>query len=283
MLNILVTGANGQLGSEVRHIAEEFKTDFSFHFVTRSELDLTSEHLVESFLLNYKIDGILNAAAYTAVDLAEKESERAMEGNVTIPSILAKLCKKHSLKLLHFSTDFVFDGKSFHPYNESDKIAPISIYGQSKAEGERAVLSQYHESKLIRTSWVYSKFGHNFLKTILRLSAEKPELRVIADQIGSPTWARDLARASLSLLKSDATGIFHFSNEGVASWYDFAKAILEEGGKQTPIIPIETKDYPTPATRPPYSVLNKSRIKQTLNIQIPHWRDSLRNCMSEIL
>lgn len=282
MFNILVTGSNGQLGSEIRTISTEFADRVQFFFVTRADLNLEAEGEVDSFVTTNRIHGIINAAAYTAVDLAEKEVEKAHLANTFIPELLSKISKRNNLRYLHVSTDFVFDGRSYLPYKEQDLTNPLSVYGGSKEKGEKAVLATDNHSLILRTSWVYSKFGNNFLKTIRRLATERPELRIIFDQIGSPTWARDLARVSIQLLLSKEIGIFHFSNEGVASWYDFAKEILELSHLTTKILPIETSEYPTPAIRPAYSLLNKAKIKQSLNIDIPHWKSSLKDCISEM-
>ncbi|MDZ4726893.1 MAG: dTDP-4-dehydrorhamnose reductase [Leptospira sp.] len=282
MFKVLVTGANGQLGSELKLIAPKHANHFSFQFVHREDLDLLDRNLVEDYIFRNKCNGIINAAAYTAVDLAEKEIEKANLGNIEIPKILSIVASKHNIRLVHFSTDFVFDGKNSVPYKEDDITNPISVYGSSKELGERAVLGNNPNAVIVRTSWVYSKFGNNFVKTMRRLGKERPELKVIYDQIGSPTWARDLAEVSLKILNSDLKGIYNFSNEGVASWYDFAKTILMLSGLNTKIYPIETKDYPTPATRPHYSLLNKAKIKSALNLNIPHWTDSLKDCLSEM-
>jgi dTDP-4-dehydrorhamnose reductase len=281
MLNLLITGSNGQLGSEIKEVASEFRDKINYFFVTRDTLDLENEAEVESFFAKNSISAILNTAAYTAVDLAESEFEKANIGNVKIPNSLSKLAYKHNMRFVHISTDFVFNGKACLPYREEDPTDPVSIYGKSKAAGEKAVLSANPDSCIIRTSWVYSKYGNNFVKTMRRLGIERSELKVIFDQIGSPTWARDLARTALQMLLSRESGIFHYSNEGVASWYDFAKEILELSGLKTKILPIETKDYPTAAIRPSYSVLNKSKIKNTLRLDIPHWKDSLKVCIEE--
>ncbi len=281
MFNVLITGGSGQVGTEIRHLSSKFKETLNIVAVTREELDLEDRLLVENFILKHNIHGIINAAAYTAVDLAEKEEKKANRVNVFVPELLAKISKHLNLRFLHISTDFVFDGRTFLPYKEENPTSPLSVYGSSKEKGERAVLSANEYAIILRTSWVYSKFGNNFVKTIRRLGKEKSELRVISDQIGSPTWARDLADISLVLIQSKESGTFHYSNEGVASWYDFAKEILEGSNIKTKILPIETKDYPTPAARPPFSVLNKSKIKQTLGIEIPYWKDSLKLCLAE--
>jgi len=282
MLNVLVTGGNGQLGSELNEVSSEYSESLKLFLVNRHTLNLESESELTRYIAENQIGAILNTAAYTAVDLAEKEIEKATTSNVTIPKLLANISKFHHLRFLHVSTDFVFDGKSCQPYREEDPIGPISVYGKTKARGEEEIQKTDSNFQILRTSWAYSKFGNNFLKTIRRLAQEKPELRIISDQIGSPTWVRDLARVSLQLIQTDLPGIYHYSNEGVASWYDFAKEIVEISRLKTKIIPIETKEYPTPASRPAYSVFNKSKIKKSLNIEIPHWKDSLKACLTEM-
>lgn len=214
--------------------------------------------------------------------MAESEKEKASEGNVLIPKLLAELSFQHRIYLIHFSTDFVFDGNSSVPYKEEDLKSPVSVYGKTKSEGEDFVLSSNPNATIVRTSWVYSKYGKNFLKTILKLSSERPELKVIFDQVGTPTWANDLAGVCISFLLKPTPGIFHYSNEGVASWYDFAKEIVDISKNNSRVLPIETKDYPTPAKRPHYSLLNKSKIKTSLEISIPHWKDSLKECMKSL-
>ncbi|BDA79216.1 NAD(P)-dependent oxidoreductase [Leptospira kobayashii] len=282
MHNVLVTGANGQLGSELKDISEKYSDRFVFHFVDRSGLNLSDANEVDKFLKEKKIQSIINTAAYTAVDLAESEKEKASEGNVLIPKLLAELSFQHRIYLIHFSTDFVFDGNSSVPYKEEDLKSPVSVYGKTKSEGEDFVLSSNPNATIVRTSWVYSKYGKNFLKTILKLSSERPELKVIFDQVGTPTWANDLAGVCISFLLKPTPGIFHYSNEGVASWYDFAKEIVDISKNNSRVLPIETKDYPTPAKRPHYSLLNKSKIKTSLEISIPHWKDSLKECMKSL-
>ncbi len=283
MLNVLVTGGNGQLGCEIREVAPEFADKLRLFFVTRENLNLESESEIETFISANQIQAIVNTAAYTAVDLAEKELEKARVSNVMVPKLLAKIANRHKIKMLHVSTDFAFDGKSGKPYREDDLTSPISIYGKTKEEGEREVLKELPKAIILRTSWVYSKYGNNFLKTIRRLGKERPELKIIYDQIGTPTWARDLARVILKMIQTkDLSGFYHYSNEGITSWYDFAKEILDLSNLKTKIFPIETSEYPTPATRPTYSVLNKKKIKQSLEIEIPHWKDSLKVCLSEL-
>ncbi|GBF48784.1 dTDP-4-dehydrorhamnose reductase [Leptospira ryugenii] len=283
MIKVLVTGASGQLGSEIREVSSRFRDQIEIVYLKREDLSLDDESSVSAFLKENQIQTIINAAAYTAVDLAEKEIESAELGNALIPEVLAKVCAKLNLRLIHISTDFVFNGESNRPLKETEKISPVSIYGKSKAKGEELVLAHLSNAVVIRTSWLYSKFGNNFMKTMMRLSKERKELRVIYDQIGTPTWARDLAVVCLCVVVNPAvSGIYHYSNEGVASWYDFAFDIVQAVNPSVKVFPIETKDYPTPARRPAYSVLDKSKIKEHLKIEIPHWRKSLELCLKEI-
>lgn len=282
MRNVLVTGANGQLGSELKEASTAYVDRFHIFYIDRNSLDLSSLEQVEDFILTNRIDSIINTVAYTAVDLAEKEIEKAEMGNVTIPSLLAEISAKHNLHMVQISTDFIFDGKHCLPYSETDIPNPISVYGKTKWLGEQKVQLIDPNSCIIRTSWLYSKYGNNFLKTIQRLGKERLEIRVIFDQIGSPTWARDLAFVILSAVDKRLAGVYNYSNEGVASWYDFAFEIFKVSELDCKLIPIETKDYPTPAMRPHYSILNKGKIKSELKIEIPHWKESLRKCISEI-
>ena len=287
-MNILVTGANGQLGSEIRSLSENF-VDFNFIFKDLPDLDICNFLELENFVNKNKIDSIINCAAYTAVDKAEEESAIAQKVNADGVLNLVKVLEKVNGKLIHISTDYVYDGKSFMPYKETDEVSPIGVYGNTKREGELSVINSGIDGLVIRTSWLYSSYGNNFVKTMLRLGNDRDELGVIFDQVGTPTYARDLALSCLSiLLKSKENKIslkgkvYHFSNEGVASWYDFAKAIMVIGNVNCRVNPIETKEYPTPAKRPHYSVLNKSKIKNDFGIEIPFWRDSLKECISKI-
>jgi len=286
--SILVTGANGQLGSELYQLSA-FENSLTFTFVTRKELDFSDPLSIEAWFVGKHFDAIINCAAYTAVDKAESEPELANVINATAVATLANVAKKNHSALIHISTDYVFNGKNFKPYVESDPVQPQSVYGQTKLEGEQAVLAVgAPKTLIIRTSWVYSQFGNNFVKTMLRLGKERAELGVIYDQVGTPTSARDLALAILGIIKHPALEalkepeIYHFSNEGVCSWYDFAKAIFEYSGINCHIKPIETKDYPTPATRPHYSLLNKAKIKQRFDLTIPYWKDSLKDCLDHL-
>lgn len=284
-MNILVTGANGQLGSEIREIHSNYE-EYNFFFTDIDELDITDYGALEKFVLNYDVKLIINCAAYTAVDRAEEEREFALKINRDAVINLSRAISKTSGILIHISTDFVFDGNKNTPYKEDDFTNPISTYGISKLEGEKAALENARWVYIIRTSWLYSSYGKNFVKTILKAAKEKKHLNVVFDQVGTPTYARDLANTIMKLIRNLPTvnekEIFHYSNEGVASWYDFAVAICELSGIDCEINPIETKDYPTPAKRPHYSVLDKSKIKKRLNINIPYWRNSLKECLNKL-
>ncbi len=280
MIRILVTGANGQVGSELRFLSNRL-LQCQFAFTDRTELDITSSDAVQSYFEQHSFDYLINCAAYTAVDKAESEKELAFKINAEAPSLLADMAAKHGWRYIHISTDFVFDGTASQPITEDAATNPLSVYGASKLQGDVVVQAKNKEALIVRTSWVYSSFGNNFVKTILRLCKERETLNVIYDQVGTPTYARDLAACILQIITSGkwTPGIYNYSNEGVASWYDFAVAIKNIAGLQTQIVPIETKDYPTPATRPKYSVLNKKKIKQTFAVQIPYWRESLEDCI----
>lgn len=284
MHTILITGANGQVGFELRQLTATYHW-FNFILADRETLDITNQSELASFFNQYKIDTVINCAAYTAVDKAESEPQAAFAINSNAVLNLTEQCKRQSSNLIHISTDFVFDGTSNVPYEESATTNPLSVYGKSKLEGEIAALS-YPHSLVIRTSWVYSEHGKNFVKTMLRLSKEKNELRVVNDQLGSPTYAADLADAVLRIITSSPKisqpEIFHYCNKGVITWYDFAKAILAYSHCNTPIIPIETTDYPTPAQRPKYSALNTNKIAARYSLSIPEWSNSLKNCLSRI-
>ncbi|MBI9033613.1 MAG: dTDP-4-dehydrorhamnose reductase [Bacteroidales bacterium] len=281
--NILVSGSNGQLGSEIRTLSEGFE-HANFFFMDLPEMDICNEASVTAFVKSNQINVIINCAAYTAVDKAEEDKENAFEVNKTGVGILAQLAKEHNILLIHVSTDYVFNGQSFVPYKESDGVNPMGVYGQSKWEGEELIRQIAPSYMIIRTSWLYSSFGNNFVKTMLRLGNEREQLGVIFDQVGTPTYARDLAASILSIVTDyDSSRLYHetyhFSNEGVCSWYDFARTIFDLRDIECIVNPIETKDYPTLAKRPHYSVLNKSSIKADWNIQIPHWKDSLQKCL----
>ena len=285
-MNILVTGANGQLGSEIKVVSKDYL--YNFFFTDKDELDITKKEDIEKFIDKNEINLIINCAAYTAVDKAEEEKELADLINHKAVKYLAEISKEKNIPLIHISTDYVFDGKNYRPYIEDDKTNPQSVYGLTKLKGEESFKNSGARGIIIRTSWVYSSFGGNFVKTMLRLK-DRDELNIVFDQVGTPTYARDLAKAILKIvnkyyekLNNFKAEIFHFSNEGVCSWYDFAKAIFEIKNIDIKINPIETKDYPTPAKRPHYSVLNKNKIKKEFNIEIPYWKESLKNCLKEI-
>lgn len=283
-MNILITGGNGQLGQEFQYLSK-INTQHHFIFIDKEELDITSFLKLDEFFNKQKIDVIVNCAAYTAVDKAESEKDLAYSINVLGPQNLAIIAKKYNIKLIHFSTDYVFDGRNYLPYKESDLPNPKSIYGQTKFNGENEIIKNSEIYAIIRTSWLYSQYGNNFVKTITKLAMERGELKVIFDQIGTPTYARDLANTVLyilPILNKENSGIYNYSNEGVTSWYDFAKNICKLQNINCRISPIETKDYPTPAQRPNYSVFNKEKIKKIFNIEIPQWQDSLEKCIHEL-
>jgi len=280
--SILVTGANGQLGSEIQALAPNH-ADYTFTFADRDTFDFCSEDAIRTYFEKKRFDVIINCAAYTAVDKAESEEELAFAINHRAVEALAHIAKDKKISLIHLSTDYVFDGSNFKPYVENDPTNPQSVYGESKLAGEEALCAiSPANSIIIRTSWVYSGFGNNFVKTMLRLGREREELGVIFDQVGTPTYARDLAKAILDIIpkiKNSQTEIYHYSNEGVCSWYDFAKAIFELGGIGCSVKAIETKEYPTPATRPHYSLLNKAKIKNSFGLTVPYWHDALREAL----
>lgn len=284
-MRILVTGSNGQLGRSLQQIA---KTDrkHDWHFTDVAELDITKATQVKHYLNSQNIEVCINCAAYTAVDKAEDDQQMAHLLNATAPQILAAACRETNALLIHVSTDYVFDGLNYKPYQEDDAISPASAYAKSKADGEQAVIQSGAKYAIVRTSWLYSSFGGNFVKTMLRLGKEKDSLNVVADQVGTPTYAFDLAAAILLIAESekakDHNQIYHFSNEGAISWYDFAQAIMELENLDCKVFPIESKDYPVKTKRPFYSVLNKAKIKNHFEIQIPYWRNSLIKCLEEI-
>jgi len=282
MHNILITGSNGQLGCELRTLTEIYPI-YNFYFTDSIELDITKHKIVKEFIVINNIDVIINCAAYTAVDNAESDIEKCNALNHLAVANLSKLAKEKNIKLIQISTDYVFDGEHFKPYVESDRTNPKSIYGVTKLAAENVLLKlNPPNSIIIRTSWLYSSFRINFLKTMLKLGNEKSKLNIIFDQIGTPTFANDLAITILQIipkLNNKNVELFHYSNEGVCSWYDFAKAIFEINNNSILTIPIETIKYPTPAVRPYFSVLNKQKIKERYDLEIPYWRDSLRRCI----
>lgn len=282
---IWVTGSNGQLGREIAVLAEKLP-EADFIYTDVAELDITELDGVRHFVTGNQPKYLINCAAYTAVDRAEEDSEAVFRVNAAGAENLARACSEGSVRLIHLSTDYVFDGASTFPYTEESEVNPQSVYGHSKLEGERKVADNNPDAIIIRTAWLYSSFGSNFVKTMLRLAGERPEVRVVADQTGSPTYARDLAEAILVLIEqSEANagywtpGLYHYSNEGVCSWYDFAVAIMEEAGVSCRVIPVTTAEFPTVAKRPAYSVLSKSKLRYTFGLDIPHWRRSLRECL----
>jgi dTDP-4-dehydrorhamnose reductase len=280
MINILVTGANGQLGSAIKSIANNERF-FSITYCTSAQLNITDADAVLENFRSTNYDYCINCAAYTNVDAAEEHFAQANAINGLGVKNLVQACMESQTKLIQISTDFVFSGKQSLPYTEFDMPEPVSAYGLSKYRGEQEISKQLSDYYIIRTSWLYSEFGHNFMKSMLKFGMERDSLAVVFDQIGSPTYAVDLARFVLQLIeqKTDAYGIYHYSNEGVASWYDFAKAIFEEGDIRIDLKPIRTAEYPLPAKRPSYSVMDKAKVKATFKLQIPHWRDSLRQAM----
>ena len=279
MNNILITGGNGQLGSELKELSPKF-SEYSFFFTDRSQLDITKHAIVDAFITKNEIDTVINCAAYTAVDKAESEPDLANAINHLAVANLAQIAKDKNLKLVHISTDYVFDGTNHKPYVETDTPNPQSVYGQTKLDGELALQRiNPANSIIIRTSWVYSKYGNNFVKTMLRLAETRDEISVVADQIGSPTNAADLAEAILTILPkidTKSVAILHYSNEGACSWYDFAKAIFENKGISIKINPIQSIEYSTPAKRPYYSLFKKTKIMEFENLKNYHWRDSLK-------
>ncbi len=284
-MNILVTGANGQLGNEMRLIAKEHP-EHNYFFTDIAELDICDEQHVIDFVNNNAIDIIVNCAAFTAVDKAEDSSSRMLcdKLNRLAPQYLARAAETAGAALIHISTDYVYDGRVFIPYKEDDKCHPKSVYGSSKLAGELSAMSICHKCIVLRTAWLYSPFGNNFVKTMIRLGEERDNLNVVFDQIGTPTYAFDLASAIFTIIeKGIIPGIYHFSDEGVCSWYDFACSIHRLVGiTKCKVHPIHTNEYPTPAFRPAYSVLDKTKIKTTYGIDIPHWEDSLKHCLDRM-
>ncbi|HPE76674.1 MAG TPA: dTDP-4-dehydrorhamnose reductase [Draconibacterium sp.] len=287
-MKILITGAYGQLGSEIKALTEKYKT-WQFLFTDADVLDITDENAINIYFRQNQPDFVINCAAYTAVDKAESDAETAEKVNALAPKLLAKYSGITGSKLIHISTDYVFNGESFVPYTEEDKVNPAGVYGKTKLQGEINCFEENPGSLVIRTSWLYSTFGNNFVKTMLRLAGERDKLNVVFDQVGTPTNAADLAGAILSIIQISekdngkfVPGIYHYSNEGVASWYDFAKAIFETTGVKCEVSPVLSDQFPTPAKRPNYSVLNKSKIKNTFGLTIPYWKESLTICLEKI-
>lgn len=281
---VLVTGAGGQLGQALKAKAAQ-QDSLSFYFATSAEADITNIESLTAIFNKIKPDFCINTAAYTAVDKAESEPNEAHAVNVAGAANLATTCKAFATVLIHVSTDFVFDGAKQFPYTEADETNPQSVYGKTKRDGEIAIQDILNEHYIIRTSWLYSEYGNNFLKTMLRLGKERDSLSVVNDQTGTPTNANDLAIAIITIIQHSAAnpgnnnfGIYHFSNEGQCSWYDFAKKIFEVNKITIDLQPIGTAGYPTPAKRPPYSVMDKQKIKEVFNLTLLKWQDSLKNC-----
>lgn len=283
-MRILVTGAAGQLGNELHNVLEHKMPGVTM-YTDIKDLDLTDSEAVKKFIIDNEISHVVNCAAYTAVDKAEQEPALCAKINTDAVKNIAEVAADYGVKVIHVSTDYVFDGTAHAPYKESDKVNPISTYGTTKRKGEMVLLSMSPDAVIIRTAWLYSPYGNNFVKTMIRLGSERPELGVVCDQIGTPTYALDLAEAIYTILTARqwVPGIYHFSDEGVCSWYDFTKAIHRIAGiKSCNVKPIATDDYPTLAARPPYSVLDKTRIKKTYGITIPHWEESLVDCINRL-
>lgn len=282
-MNILITGCNGQLGNEMQLLEEQY-SGHTFFNTDVAELDITNRPAVERFVTDNAIDGIVNCAAYTAVDKAEENQQLCGLLNTLAPAFLAEAIERRGGWLIQISTDYVFDGTSHTPYVETDPVCPNSVYGRTKLAGEQEAQRLCRHTMIIRTAWLYSTFGCNFVKTMIRLGKERPELGVIFDQIGTPTYARDLARTIMTVIGQGVKpGVYHFSDEGVISWYDFTKAIHRLAGITTcHVRPLHTAEYPTPAARPHYSVLDKTKIKQAYGIEIPYWEESLRECISKM-
>ncbi|MBT3935961.1 MAG: dTDP-4-dehydrorhamnose reductase [Bacteroidetes bacterium] len=280
---ILVTGSDGQLGRSIKVIANQYP-NFDFIFTDVGQLDITNQDQINQFFHDKRPSYLINCAAYTAVDKAETEIELAKQLNVEACRMLANACKEYETTLIHISTDFVFDGQKNQPYIEEDATEPVSAYGKSKLAGEKTIVDKLDDFVIFRTAWLYSEYGHNFVKTIMNKGAELGKLKVVYDQIGTPTYALDLAKAICDVISIPcfSRGIFHFTNEGVISWYDFAKAIVEIADIECEIQPIPSVEFPTPAVRPKYSVLDKTSLKSTYSMQIPYWRDSLKKCIKNL-
>lgn len=290
MITILITGANGQVGQCFQQLATQHPR-WQFVFNDFPELDITDRKAVRHFFRQNKINWCVNCAAYTAVDKAESERDKARKINVAGAKNLAEACAGQGVPFVHLSTDYVYHNRQNTPFREGDPVSPKSVYARTKLAGDRAALRANPLAMIVRTSWVYSEFGNNFVKTMLRLGTERPSLNVVFDQIGTPTYAPDLAAAVLRVIQKienkevepqTVAGIWHYSNEGVTSWYDFAKAIFEIKKMPCRVLPIETKDFPTPALRPPFSLLNKGKIKAAFGLEISHWRESLEKCLQSL-
>lgn len=282
-MNILITGCNGQLGNEIQLLQKDYP-QHQWYNTDVQELDISDQLAIDKFVTEHEIDGIVNCAGYTAVDKAEDNEELCAVLNTKAPAYLASAVNKRGGWMIHISTDYVFDGTKYTPYVETDQPCPNSVYGTTKLAGEAEVTKACEMSMIIRTAWMYSTFGNNFVKTMIRLGKERPELGVIFDQIGTPTYARDLAIVIMTVIsKGIQPGIYHFSDEGVISWYDFTKAIHRLAGITTcRVRPLHTAEYPTPASRPHFSVLDKAKIKKVYGIEIPYWEESLKDCIEKL-
>ncbi len=283
MISVLVTGGNGQLGTSLQELSN-FYAEIKFVFKDVDELDITSNESLEKCFKDHEFDYLINCAAYTAVDKAEEEKEKAYLINAEAVKNLCEICKSSGVTMIHISTDFIFDGSNTAPYHEKDVADPINVYGASKLKGENYIVDSLSKYFIIRTSWVYSQYGNNFVKTMLRLGKSKQEISVVSDQIGCPTSAIDLANVIIRLItsKSQKFGIYHYSGFGETNWFEFATKIFEEKGVNIKVNPIKTEEYPTLARRPKYSVLNTSKIKEVLEIDIPSWKDSLKHILEEL-
>lgn len=285
-MRILILGASGQLGSEINCIKHKF-TDDKFFFASKKDIDITNKFALNDFVKANNIEGIVNCAAYTNVDAAEENVDLAYSINAYAIKNIVEVCTEYNVKLIHISTDYVFDGLANIPYKEHDKVNPEGVYAKSKLLGESYIMKSSCKAAIIRTSWLYSSFSNNFMKTIIRIGKANDSISIVSDQYGTPCYARDLAYVSIGVLhnikqQEENKSIYHYSNKGVASWYDFAHAINELCKLKTSVKAIFTYQYPTKAKRPPYSVLDKSKIEAFLNIEIPHWRDSLRKCVDNM-
>jgi len=281
-MNVLVTGANGQLGSSLKNLHKDFpKIDFVFTDI--EELNITSEIQLEEFFNHQKFDYLVNCAAYTAVDKAEEDQDTARLLNFHAVKLLAEFSKKHNFKIIQVSTDYIFGGKNFRPYTEEAIPEPESVYASTKYDAEKILAELSDNAIILRTSWLYSEYGNNFLKTIIKLATDRNELKIIADQIGTPTYAGDLASAIMTVItnypENNKTEVYHFSNQGIASWYDFAFEIISQTKLDCNVLPIKTEEYPLPAKRPFYSVMDKRKFTDTFGIAIPHWKQSLKTCI----
>ena len=287
---ILVTGANGQLGKSIKSLVEPQKKSYSFVFVTRDQLDLSSPSNIQNYFDTHKFDLIINCAAYTAVDKAENYQEEADMINHIAVKKIAEIAKSNNIKLIHISTDFVFDGLKHKPYSESDACSPLNIYGKTKLEGENAILSiMKFNATIIRTSWLYSEYGNNFVSTIIKLAQKNNNLNIVSDQMGTPTYAKDLGQAILNIIKNEkfnepnrVTEIYHYSNEGECSWYDFAKEVINISGIKCTISSINSEDYPTAARRPRNTRMSKEKSSNEFGLKIVFWKDSLKCCMKNL-